>query len=102
MKFNQDRHIKQCHGDEINDCGTVCFIDIDLIVAEVQPDEELPTKQFIQNRFMNNLQWCRERLQYHQTNNPLTVVQQLFPILPNEQPPKVVQRISLVRPASPW
>ena len=41
--FNRDRHVKQCHGDEINDGGTMDFIHIDLILAEVQPDEELPT-----------------------------------------------------------
>ena len=75
-------------GDEINDGGTVCFIDIDLIVAEVQPDEELPTKQFIQNHSKNNLQWCRERLQYHQTNNPLQWYSNFFQYYQTSNPLK--------------
>ena len=37
-KFKRERHVKQCHSDEINDGGTKDFVGIDLIIVKVQPD----------------------------------------------------------------
>ena len=37
--FKRYRQVKQCHVDKIDDGGTMDFIDIDLIVTEMQPNE---------------------------------------------------------------
>ena len=87
-KFNQDRHVKQFHGDEIIDGRTMNFTDIDLTVAEMQPDEERLTM----------VQIIHPELPEEQS---LTVAQGMSPIPPDEQPTTVVQQISPVRPASP-
>ena len=50
--------MKQCQGDEINNCGAMDFIDIDLIIAEVQLGEEFPTTVETTHRL-------KQRLQYH-------------------------------------
>lgn len=38
-KFKRYRQVKQCHVDKIDDGRTMDFIDIDLIVTEMQPNE---------------------------------------------------------------
>ena len=81
QKFNRDRHVKQCHGDEINDGGTIDFIDINVIVVEVQPDEELPT--MVQTIHSESPE-----------EQPPTVAQGTPPIPPKEQPPTAVQQTS--------
>ena len=98
-KFSRNRHVKQCHSAEINDGGIMVFINIDLIVAEVQPDEELPTMvQIIHPESPEE-----KPPKVAQGTSPLPsdeqhsrVVQRTSPMPPDEQPPTVVQRISPV------
>ena len=74
-----------------------------LIVAELQPDEELPT--MVQTIHPNSQE---EPLTLAQGTSPIppdkqppASAQRTSPIPPDEQPPTVVQRISPVWPASP-
>ena len=63
------------------------LIDIDLVVVEVQPDEELLTT-------VQTNHWESPEEQ------PPTAVQEASPIPPDEQPPTVVQQMPHVQPAS--
>ena len=78
------------------------FIDINLIVAEVQPDEELLT--MVQTIHPESPE---KQPTVAQGTSPVppdeqrtTAAQRTSPIPPDEQLPTVVQRISPVRPAS--
>ena len=101
--FSRNRHVKQCHSAEISDGGIMDFINIDLIVVEVQPDEEVPTMvQIIHPESPEE-----KPPKVAQGTSPLPpdeqhsrAVQRTSPMPPDEQPPTVVQRISPVWPAS--
>ena len=96
--------MKQYQGCEIKDSGTIDFIDIDLIVAEMQPDTELPTMvQIIHPESPEEQTPTVAQGTYliPPDEQPLTAVQQTSPIPPDQQPTTVLQQIYPVQPASP-